>query len=201
MKRTPLLMVLALTLVACDGAGGGEQEESEAAAASQPAQSDSTGAEPSSAASEAPAESEGGGDPGPASDVSVASVTIGGETYEFQSTGFPAERCDPAFFGGAHVVLVMADENGEVLYVNDSSSGVTIALIPEEVDDTQVPAVSVSLAENDTDWYADPGRFGAEESSVDSWSIDGNHIQGTATFYSSTGEGPVQGSFEATCVE
>jgi hypothetical protein len=38
-----------------------------------------------------------------------------------------------------------------------------------------------------------------EGSSVDSFAIDGNHAEGTATFISDSGEGPVSGTFEASC--
>lgn len=137
------------------------------------------------------AEAEGDtGDAVTTSDVSMAIVTIGGSTYEFRSEAL-GSQCRRGF-----ILLYMADDNGDLLLANDKTSHVNI----------QTDSVEVSLAAEDKKWYADPGRFGAEASSVDSISWEGAaaegipaSVVGTATFYSSADEDLVSGSFEASC--
>jgi hypothetical protein len=75
-----------------------------------------------------------------------------------------------------------------------------IVLIPADTSDDP-PSVEFSLSAEDVKWTANAGSSQVEGSSVDDWSIDGNRIEGTATFVSSAGDGPTPGTFEATCIE
>jgi hypothetical protein len=160
--------------------------------------------------------STGGGE---ASDdgTSSATVTIGDTTWTFATTGFPAETCDPNFFGGFFAVLYMADDNGELLLVDGQSSGIGITLPGENwasqgIDDPA--SVEVTIAETDESWVANPDTnlpgIEAGQSQVDDWTIDGNTASGTATFveenaaYAAAGGTgdpvqPMTGTFEVTC--
>jgi len=132
---------------------------------------------------------------------SFATVTIGGETFDFAPTGFVAERCDSDFFGGFWVLF---------------TSGVTIVLPGDDwaaqgIDESAM--VEANIEEQDLEWFADAGAdpygFAAGQSQVDSYVIDGNRASGTATFvernatYAALGGGdavvPVTGTFEAFC--
>ena len=194
MRRAVLISALTLLLVACGGAAADDPaaDDLEVTTTLSAETDEGDEDEPETATTSA----------GVGSAVSMASVTIGGETYEFRSTGLFA-TCNPNLFGGFQVVLQMTDENGEILYVDDRSSGVTIAIPPEGVD--RSPTVELTVVAADMEWFANPEKFGAEESQVDSWTIDGNHVEGKATFLarrdSDQSTELVSGTFEATCFE
>jgi len=40
-----------------------------------------------------------------------------------------------------------------------------------------------------------------EQDQVDSYKIEGSHAEGTVTFTSAAGDGPVSGTFEVTCAD
>lgn len=137
-------------------------------------------------------------DPGPAADESTATVSIGDETYTFGATGFITERCDPDFFGGAQIILQLLDESGEPTMVNESMVFLGVVLIPDDPSSTMV---EVPTYQDDREWIANSESLEVSGTAVDDWSIEGNRVQGTATFASTTGEGPVQGTFEVVCAE
>lgn len=93
----------------------------------------------------------------------------------------------------------MVDDNDEPVIVDSKTLSLSIFLVPEGVDDTDT--VNLGTMDADREWIADPESLVVEGTQVDSWSVDGNRIEGTATFATNTGEGPTQGTFEATCAE
>lgn len=197
-----------LLAVACGGddvGGTAGTAEPEPTATSAPpttgaAESDAagtTGTEPSTP-STAPSTTVAGG-AGSDAGVSVATVTIGDESHEFRTTGFPAETCDPDFFGGAQVVLAAADEDGQPLAVDGVIAPLSLALIPPDLSE-DAPSLELSTPAG-VEWIANADSTAVSGSAVDDWSIDGNSITGSATFVSPDGEGPVQGSFEIVCAE
>lgn len=196
--RLPVLALGILMVVsACgssDESGDGTEATATTGSATTAQGGSVTTATPTTAA---PATTQPAGE-GDASGVSTATVSIAGETYRFQETGFITETCDTNFFGGAQVILIMVDENGEPIVVDSQTSTLSIVLIPEDVDDTPA-TVNLGTMDADRDWIADPESLVVEGTQVDSWSIDGNRIEGTATFASTAGEGPTQGTFEVTC--
>jgi len=117
--------------------------------------------------------------PADSSDVGTASVTIGDQTFEFTENTF----CTGSVF---HFHMP-----------GNTQAAVSITTPP--------PGVEVDLPDS-PGWIADSERTGAEESSVDSFTIEGGEseegtpylMSGTATFYNSN-EGLVEGSFEASC--
>lgn len=191
-------LLLATTLSGCGGSDAEAEAASEPSATTAANESQTTtpteANEPEAATTTEAIEEE----PAPAAGVSTATVNIAGETYTFGATGFIIEQCNPDFFGGAQVVLQMVDENGEGMVIDGQIRPVNIALIPNDPGST---AVSVPTTDPDREWIAEVDSMIVEGSQVDDWSIDANRVQGTATFVSTAGEGPEQGTFEAICIE
>lgn len=200
MRRRAITASAMLVLAACASGGGGT-------ASSEPTDPGSSQAVP---ASQAPASVDAGnGDPGTSSGLGTATVTIGSETYRFGETSFPALRCDPDMFGIFWVLLGAVDETGAEL----PDGGVEIRLPEDGAEVSESARVSVSTA--DDDWIAsdeipEPYPLPDGSSGVDSYTISGNSVSGTATFYSensyfASGSGgelvTAQGTFEATCNE
>ncbi len=136
----------------------------------------------------------------------TAVVTIGDERYEFDVTPTAVQRCDPNFFGAFWVLGKDADNNSVEM------------LIPPEGDPNfeESPSVSVGDKVRDIEWRADPDHEMAGvdpgESQVDSSTVDGTHLTGTATFvdlnatYAFQGgvgdePEPVTGTFEVLCAD
>ncbi len=189
--------LLVLVMTAC---GGGE-----AAPAATEAPGTSAGAAPTTTAGSAaePVATTIAADPDEVTEEpndvveeSLATVTIGDETWEFRPTGFLTERCDTDFFGGYWVLM---------------SSGVGI-LLPgenwEELGVDQTPNIRVKIEESGLEFIADPDTNlpGVEPgmSQIDSFVIDGARASGTATFveeeaaFQGNAE-PLTGSFEVVC--
>ena len=193
---TIVVLLLASTLSAC----GGSDTESETDAGPETTATESQATVPPETTAPEPATTTEPTEQQPASEagVSTATVTIAGETYTFGSTGFMIEDCNPNFFGGVQVILQMVDENGQGMVIEDQIRPVSITLIPDDPDST---AVNVPTTDPDREWVADSSSLNVQGSQVDDWSVDGNRIEGTATFVSTAGEGPEQGTFDVTCAE
>ena len=142
----------------------------------------------------------------------TAVVTIGEKRYEFDMTSPFADTC-LTLFGvvGGH---------GQSVDGSDVSIDIEIPPIGYQTrpgfEDFDPPNIEVDDDENDQEWTAGgdfsflPYRPADGESQVDSYTSDGKHAQGTATFIdmtalfrSSVGQGerpqPVQGTFEILC--
>ena len=207
---------LVLPLVAC----GGSDDDSSAAS------SDDTSSVTTAAPTEdgieddaadngsqatAPPDSGDSSDDGDAGDSggsgpSTATVTIGGETYEYSTEGAVVAQCQTDMFGIFSVQLPGVDGDG----------GVGIVALLEGTDPAVVGEVnSVEVSVGDENWVADEASdlFDVSDalepgmSQVDSVEIDGSTVRGTATFvreYSLFGDGEPEtatGTFEATCGE
>ena len=217
MQRTMIsFAVVALALSAC---GGGDDDT---AAAEPPAATPAAGTDDATSQSteapdddtgvtdvtDAPSDDEVATDTPPSSGLAenTAVVTIGDQRYEFDVTPGAVQRCDPNFFGAFWALGKDADGNGIDL------------LIPPEGDPNfeDAPYVNVGDKALDLEWVAnadhemagvDPG-----ESQVDSSTVDGTHLTGTATFvdlnttYAFQGgvgdkPEPVTGTFEVLCAD
>ena len=208
MKLMVLTGALLLPLAACGGSDGSSDEGSGDATTPVEVLTDDGGTaanDVSDATTPAPPTDEGGEDTG-GSGPSTASVTIGGETYDFTTEGAVVAQCKSDLFGMFSAQLPMADGNGNIGIVA-LREGTDPAVVE------QVNAVTVSVG--DEDWIADEssGLFDASDalqpgmSQVDSVEVVGSTVRGTATFVRElslfTG-GEVEtatGTFEATCGE
>ena len=156
---------------------------------------------------DAPSES-----PSDVSGVGEGTATINGQTRFFGDAGFPALRCEPDMFGIFFVFLQEVDESGAEV----SGGSLALTLLLEGTDPEVVGQDNEAhLKVDDQDWIADPQDIverglEAGTSQVDSYTVTGNSVSGTATFYeeesyyATTGgsSDPVvtaQGSFEVTC--
>jgi hypothetical protein len=167
--------------------------------------STSAGSSDTAASSEAPSDVAG---------VGEGTATINGETRFFGDAGFPALRCEPDMFGIFFVFLQEVDESGAEV----SGGSLALTLLLEGTDPEVVGQENEAhLKVDDQDWIADPEDIAergleAGMSQVDSYTVTGNSVSGTATFYeeesyyATTGgsSDPVvtmQGSFEVTCAD
>ena len=202
MRRTTIsLAAAALAMTACGGgdddtASGGD-EPAAAEPAAEPAADDGTDPadEPDTATAAAPTTCLA---------ENTAVVTIGDQRYEFDVTPGAIQRCDSNFFGAFWALGRDAAGNGIDL------------LIPPAGDPNfeDAPYVNVGDLALDTEFIANSDRqmagVDAGESQVDSSTVDGTHIVGTATFvdlnasYAFQGgvgdePQPVTGTFEVLC--
>ena len=194
-------MVLALVVAACGGGDSDDGGDDGAGQAdtTQPAADDNDSDEsPDTTASvnddEDDSEAEG---------PSTATVTIGDETFEFSSEGALVAQCLPDLFGIMSVQLPLAGDN---------SAGINLVALHEGTDPAvveQINSIQVSLP--DANWVADPedvriaGNPDYEGlSQVDSVTVSGNSVTGTATFVNTDNFSEIEsatGTFEATCGE
>lgn len=126
------------------------------------------------------------GDDGTAgSESSSGTVVINGETKEFQD--FSLAICDTDYLGTGvfNVNLINSDGSRETM---------TLALYPDG-DPGQLS--TLALLSTEASWVA--SATVVEGSSVDSFRVDGNRAEGTATLIADSGEGPVSATFEVTC--
>ena len=138
--------------------------------------------------------------------VNTAVVTIGEQRYEFDVTPTAIHRCDPNFFGAFWALGKDTGDNSIEL------------MIPPEGDPNfeEAPSIKVKDRTLDVTWVADPDQEMAEiepgDSQIDSSSINGSHLSGTATFADQDayyafqfGNGeqpePVTGTFEVLCAD
>lgn len=124
-------------------------------------------------------------DDGSASGQRRATVTLAGETRTYEDFGQAICDADYLETGVFNVHLINTDGSGETM---------TLALYPEG---DQYELATLALLLPDVSWYASETQV--EGSSVDAFAIDGNHAEGTVTFISSSGEGPVPGTFDVSC--
>ena len=152
-----------------------------------------------------------GGEDSEGEGPSMATVTLGGDTYEFSTEGASVAQCLPDLFGAFSVQLPMIDDSGAI-----ADGAVTILAVREGTDLAATGEVnSVRFDLGDEIWVADEAsevltgleQFEPGTSQVESVEIEGRTVRGTATFLrqdSLFGEGDVEtvsGTFEATCGE
>ena len=214
MKQIVIMCGVALALAACGGSDDDSSTElpddalETTEAGDETETDDQSDDESSSEVTYPPQSDDDSGDSGDSdgSGPSTATVTIGGETYEFSTEGAVVAQCQTDMFGVFSVQLPGVD--------GDSGIGI-VALLegtdPEVVG--QVDAVQVSIG--DEDWIADEASdlFEVADSlqpgmsQVDSVQVDGSTVRGTATFVRQLslfvdGEPETAtGTFEATCGE
>ena len=209
MRRLVLIVAMVLVATAC---GGGETASDDTPADGTSA---TTTAPDSSPGTSAPETDDGEpGDPAPSdvSGIGEGTVTINGETYLFGEGGFPALQCEPDMFGVFFVVLQQVDASGSEV----PDGLLTLTLLLEGTDPAVVGQDNTArLTIGGEDWIADPEDIAERgldpgTSQVDAYTIDGNTVSGTATFYeeesyyATTGGStdPIvtaQGTFEVAC--
>jgi len=212
MRRTTIsLAVVALVMIAC----GGGDDDANSAGAEQPAAAepatepagDEPATEPAAdeSSSEPADEPDAAADEAPSSGVAenTAIVTIGDKTYEIDVTASAIQRCDPNFFGAFWVL-------GGI-----GGNGIDMLLPPPgDPNFEDAPYINVGDEERDIEWVANADREMAGvdpgESQVDTFTVDGLRVTGTATFvdlnesYAFQGgvgdePQPVPGTFEVLC--
>jgi hypothetical protein len=188
MKKT--VIACGVALLALVGCGGSDDDSStelpdDATAATEAAtRRTETRDDESSSEATSPPESDddsGDSDDSDGSGPSTATVTIGGETYEFSTEGAVVAQCQTDMFGIFSVQLPGVD----------GDSFISIVALLEGTDPAVVEEVDyVEVSIGDEDWVADeesdlfdmsdglqPGM-----SQVDSVEVDGSTVRGTATF-------------------
>lgn len=114
-----------------------------------------------------------------------ATVVVDGETHQFEF--FDLGLCDTDY-GGSGVFYAFLQNS------NDSSETLTLTLVTN--DDLGIES-TLALLSPAASWIGNSTEV--EGSGVDTFDIDGNHAEGTATIFSDSGEGPVSATFEVTC--
>jgi hypothetical protein len=214
MKQIVIVCGVALALVACGGSDDDSSAElpDDAMAATEAgdetATDDQSDDESSSKATSPPEADDDSGDAGDSdgSGPSTATVTIGGETYEFSTEGAVVAQCQTDMFGIFSVQLPGVD--------GDSGIGI-VALLEGTDPDVLGEVDSVEVSIGDEDWVADEASDLFETSDslqpgmsqVDSVEVDGSTVRGTATFvrqlslFGGSEPETATGTFEATCGE
>ncbi len=135
-------------------------------------------------------------------------MVIGENVYTFDVTPTAIQRCDPNFFGAFWVLGRDAAGNGIELLLPP----------PNDPNFEDPPTAKIGDEAADIEWVAnsDPefpiAGVEAGDSQVDSFTVDGRYVSGTATFvdlnasYLFQGGGgpaptPVTGTFEVLCGE
>jgi len=214
MKRYVMAgIAMLLPLAAC---GGSDDDATVATTeASDDAGATDTAPPAASDAPEADGSAENGNDTDDSADTggaeagsgpSTATVTLGDETYEFSTEGAVVAQCKTDLFGVFSVQLPAVDGDGSIqlLILHDDTD-------PAEIE--EVNAINLKIgderweANEDSDLYDMSDAMQPGMSQVDSATIDGHTVSGTATFvreYSAYGDGEPEtmtGTFEATCGE
>lgn len=182
MPRRTLLAVaiVALVLAGCGSDDGDStaatEDDATTTAATVTEPSDDQATETSQADSDAGASSGG---------ETHGTVTLDGETHEFEF--FDLGLCDTDYGGSGifYAFLTNTDGSGET---------VTLTLVPEGDPNLESTLALISPAAS---WVGNPMLN--PDSRVDSFDIDGNHAEGTATLFNEAGEGPVAATFDVTC--
>jgi hypothetical protein len=211
MRHLISVVAIAVVLAACAGGETSREADSDDGEATD---STTTAPEAPGTTSTESADDGNSAEPTPPGVVGVGEGTaiINGETYLFGDAGFPAVRCEPDMFGLFLVFLQQVDESGAEI----PGGSLELTLLLEGSDPEVLGQDNTArLGIGEQDWIADeediPER-GLEPSTsqVDTHTIDGNTVSGSATFYeeesyyATTGGSsePVvtaQGSFEVTC--
>ena len=203
-----LCLVLALALISASCGGGDGSDDTTAAPATTAATTTAapssggeatTTAAPATTTTEALPEDPGGPDDPPPADANKATVVVGDKTYEFSVDAHLVGKCDPNFFGAFWVIAASADGSG---------GNLEMFIVPEgntNHDESSRVVVDAKQAD-ERDWHANAdGGQGAQPgtSSVDSFTIDGNTVSGTASFIDIYigDDATAQGTFTATCAE
>ncbi len=203
-----LVMAVALLAAGCGDSGGDD-------GATDPQDVTTTTPDASTTTQASGSDGGGGTDEGSGGDAHRASATIDGVTYTFADTGFAGQQCRSDFFGVFIASLFMVDDQGNP---NIEGGAISIAIPHEDTDPAEVdqwPSVRVNVKDPDLEWIAD--EVAAEEfsiepgiSQVDSYTVEGNTITGTASFYEQNSYWAVAGgqaeelvtatgTFEVTC--
>lgn len=135
-------------------------------------------------------------DPAEMPTESTATVSVGDATYAFAVLD-EGGRCDPDYLGGTRASMTRVDESRNPVASSEpgGTDGITMVVAPESVGEN---LGLIAFHADGVNWSA--GGDGNEDSSIDSVIKDGNHVEGTATFVSDGAAGPIQGTFEVTCV-
>ncbi len=181
-RRATLTAVIVLLLAAC---GGGTEE----------LDSDQT-----TTSTAAPATTEAGNGGGDQDDGDIieqaaeqfenmvdteggsGTVTIGGETWEFQAfESVPTAACDADFFGGFFAVMTDGDD------ITVPVNGLLVTLPGGDFEDPPEVVVTVNV-DGDTEWIADETIYERspdlpEGIGVTSFTIEGTTASGTALFF------------------
>ncbi len=120
-----------------------------------------------------------------ASGQSRGTVTFDGETSEYED--FDGAICNTDYLGTGVFNTRLTNTDG-------SRETMTLTLYP---DGDPAQQSTLALLSVEVTWLAIPTQF--EGSGIDTFDIDGNHAEGTATLIASTGEGPVSATFDVTC--
>lgn len=211
LRALGLVFAFVLVVTACGGGDDTSSEEPEAgvttttaATTSAPTESQAPTTTAAPAESQAPATTAPAGTDAPeeptgdgsALAANMAVVTIGDQTYEFDAEQSIVGRCDPDFFGAFWVIAGMAD---------GSPGGLEMLIVPEGTSHDETSKVKVNLKDSEErDWRADEdGGEGTPEgqSRVESFTIDGNTVSGTASFVDiyKGDDATAEGTFTATC--
>jgi hypothetical protein len=200
-RLVSLVMSLGLLVASC----GGDDDSAATSEASIPRSTVATppATEAPAAATEAPATAPA--EPqqpedqpsGAGSSANQAVVSIDGADYQFDVEMSIVGRCEADFFGAFWVIAGAAD---------GSSGSLEMFIVPDgntNHDETSRIAVNLKDAEG-RDWNADEdggGGVAAGDSRVDSVTIDGKTVTGTASFVDIyAGDGATaRGTFAATC--
>ncbi len=214
-KTATVATVAFLLLVAgcggdSDGAGGDDGAEGSGTNQATTTQAVPEDAGSNETAAPTTTEMDDNGDDSEGAGPSTATVTLGGETYNFSTEGAIVAQCLTNLFGIFSVQLPMVDESGAQADGSVAIVGLHADTNPEVVG--EVNAIEVAIG--DDDWVADEADMLFEMSDVlepgmsqvDAIEIDGRTVRGTATFVrqNSVFAGEVEtltGTFEATCGE
>lgn len=179
--RNPTMLIVLIVGVVLAGCGSDDTDTTSAAAddvgttaASEPADDSATETTQSD-----------GGEETSGSGQSRGTVTFGGETRAYVDLGNGVCTTDYHGTGVFHSRLISNDDSVETM---------TLALYPDGDPEELSSLVLISLEDS---WLGNGELM--EGSAVDSFDIDGNHAEGTATLISTSGEGTVSATFEPTC--
>lgn len=217
MRVLALIVGALLVVTACGGDSGeadtddGGDQSATTQAETTEAPSDDAGSDETTAATEAPDTDSGEDTDSEGTGPSTATVTLGDQTYEFSTEGAIVAQCLTDLFGIFSVQLPMIDDSGAM-----ADGGVAIIALREGTDPEVVGEVNaVSVDVGDEKWVADEADDLFQQSDllepgmsqVDSVTVDGRTVSGTATFVRQSslfGGGEAEtmtGTFEATCGE
>lgn len=178
--RLTTFILAAGLLIACGGSDDAEPDGGNDG-------DDGGGGNGAATATAAPATAEPDSDT-PDLDGNSGTMTLDGETYHFEIED--DRSCDPDYLNGLgfRATLIGVDESGNLMTAVEQSLLVTLAR-EEAGGEGSVVATVDSVG-----WQS-----GLDGTTTVEFTIDGNQAEGSGTFVTSDGRGPVDGSFAVTC--